>query len=77
MIAAITGYDCSMINGSARLVDKTQSCVVQFSGATVQILDSGGVGDHITWTVESTDGAGNRADAACAVGVVNPGRWRR
>lgn len=73
----ITGYDCSMVNGSGKLVDKEQSCVVQFSGVTVQILDSGGVGDHITWTVESTDGVGNRASATCAVDVVNPGRGRR
>lgn len=69
----VTSYSCTAVNGSGRVVDKTESCVVELSGGTVQILDSGGVGDHISWTVTSTDEAGNASEAVCAVDVVNPG----
>ena len=69
----VTSYSCTAVNGSGRLIDKSESCIVETNGAAVQILDSGGVGDHISWTVTSSDEAGNESTAACAVDVVNPG----
>jgi hypothetical protein len=70
----ITEYDCSFINGAGKIVDKKESCVVEFSGDTITIQDSGGVGDHITWTVSATDYSGNTTEVECAVDVVNPGK---
>ena len=57
-------------------MDKTQSCVVDVSGDTVTILDSGGVGDHIQWTVTATDDSGNTSTAVCEIVVANPGKGR-
>jgi hypothetical protein len=72
----ITEYDCSFINGAGKLVDKKESCVVEFSGDTITIQDSGGVGDHITWTILATDDSGNTTEVECAVDVVNPGKGK-
>jgi len=68
----VQGYDCWAINGAGKLIDKTESCVVAFAGDTLTINDSGGVGDHITWTVVATDGAGNQSTATCEVEVLKP-----
>jgi hypothetical protein len=68
----ITAYDCSFVNGSGKIVDKKESCVVEFSGDTITILDSGGVGDHITWSISATDNSGNTTQTECAVDVVKP-----
>jgi hypothetical protein len=70
----IINYDCYFINGAGKFVDKKESCVVDLSGDTITIQDSGGVGDHITWTVSATDDSGNTTQTECAVDVVNPGR---
>ena len=48
---AVTGVSCT----------KPVSCTVSFAGDTVTILDSGGVGDVISWTVSAKDGSGNAA----------------
>ena len=69
---AITEYDCFMFTKKGRRIDKTDSCVVTFDGTTISILDSGGVGDHITWTVEATDIHGNQSVETCEVLVINP-----
>jgi hypothetical protein len=45
---------------------------VSFEGTVITILDSGGVGDHITWTVQASDIYGNQAVGTCEVLVVNP-----
>jgi len=71
-LVEIINYDCSFINGSGKVVDKKESCVVEFSGDTITIQDSGGVGDHITWTILATDGSGNQTEKECYVNVVNP-----
>jgi len=73
----ITGYDCWMINGAGKTVDKKESCVVSFTGGTINIVDSGGVDDHITWTVTADDGNGNPATSTCEVVVVNPGKGKK
>ena len=70
----ITGYDCWMLNGKGKRVDKTGSCVVSYNGATVTITDSGGVNDNIEWTVVATDSSGNTTTKTCALLVTNPGQ---
>ncbi len=68
----ITGYDCYMFTKKGKRIDKTDSCVVTFDGATISILDSGGVGDHIAWTVQATDASGNQSVETCELLVINP-----
>ncbi|MBI4265125.1 MAG: prealbumin-like fold domain-containing protein [Acidobacteria bacterium] len=70
---AIAEFTCTATNGSGRVVDKRQSCVVEINGATITILDSGGVGDRIGWTLVSTDAAGNQTTETFYVDVVSPG----
>lgn len=70
----VTGFDCFKFTKKGKRIDKTQSCVVSFSGSTVTIGDSGGVGTHITWTVAATDGSGNQSEVMCEVEVANPGQ---
>ena len=70
----ITEYDCFKFTKKGKRIDKTESCEVAIAGDTVTILDSGGVGDNITWTVRATDSSGNETESQCAVVVVNPGR---
>jgi hypothetical protein len=69
----ITGYDCWKFTQQGKRVDKTGSCVVQIEGATLTIVDSGGVGDHIGWDVMAQDGGGNTTTAHCELVVANPG----
>lgn len=70
----ITDYDCYFLNPSGKKVDKTKSCVVEVEGDTITILDSGGVGDIITWNVIATDNSGNTSTTGCMVDVVKPGQ---
>lgn len=58
----ITGHDCFKYTKKGRRVDKTESCVIAVAGDRITILDSGGVGDHITWTVRASDNCGNDND---------------
>jgi hypothetical protein len=51
----ITAFDCFKTTKKGRRVDKTESCVVEIAGATITILDSGGVGDTITWDATAAD----------------------
>jgi hypothetical protein len=70
----ITEYDCFKFTKKGKRIDKTESCMVAVDGATITILDSGGVGDNIVWTVHATDSSGNVTPSQCAVEVVNPGK---
>ena len=70
----ITSFDCFKFTKKGKRIDKTNSCVVALDGDTVTILDSGGVDDHIEWTVEADDGNGNVQTKTCALLVVNPGK---
>ena len=72
----IIAFDCFFINGAGKRVDKTGSCEVELNGDTITILDSGGVGDIITWTVRATDCCGLESTVECQVKVVNPGQSR-
>ena len=69
----ITGYDCFFFTKKGKRIDKTESCVVEVVDNQISIVDSGGVGDQIIWTVESTDDCGNSSVSECQVAVVNPG----
>jgi hypothetical protein len=68
----IVDSDCFMFTKKGKRIDKTESCEVQVDGDTITILDSGGVGDRIVWTVRSTDACGNVEEVTCGVDVVNP-----
>jgi subtilisin family serine protease len=70
--ADITEYDCFTFTKKGKRIDKTGSCVVAIGGDQITILDSGGVGTHITWTATSTDAAGNTTTEDCALRVKRP-----
>ncbi len=72
--ARIVSYDCYAYTKKGKRIDKTYSCQVAFSGDTVTVLDSGGVGDFIAWTVEAADENGNSTSTSCELQVVNPAK---
>lgn len=72
--AQVTAFDCFKHTKKGKRIDKTGSCVVETDGDTVTVLDSGGVGTTIEWTVLATDGGGNDIEQTCSVEVGNPGR---
>jgi len=57
---AITGVTCT----------RPTSCHAQFSGATLTITESGGVGNLISWTLQARDGDGNPSEKTCVLRVV-------
>jgi FtsP/CotA-like multicopper oxidase with cupredoxin domain len=70
--AEVTTYDCFKLTKKGRRIDKTSSCVVSTGGDSVNIDDTGGVGDTITWSTTATDSAGNVATEDCEIPVVSP-----
>jgi hypothetical protein len=70
----ILGYDCFKVHKDGKITSKLRSCAVEIDGPTITILDSGGVGDNITWVVSSTDDCGNTVENLCALEVVRPGQ---
>ena len=70
--AQVTGFDCFTFTKNGKRIDKTHSCAVAFTGGALTVTDSGGVGDHISWTLRAVDDSGNVAAAACEVVVVRP-----
>jgi hypothetical protein len=70
----IIGYDCFKFTKKGKRIDKTESCIVEVSGDTVTIVDSGGVGDNLTWTVRANDNCGNESEIECEVEVVKKGK---
>lgn len=75
--AEIVSYTCWGYTGSGKVHSKMASCSVKMLGDKLLILDSGGVGDHIDWTVEAYDDAGNTTSTVCSTVVVNPGKGRK
>ena len=69
----VVDFDCWKLTRKGKRIDKTASCVVGIDGATVTIVDSGGVGDHISWQVHAEDGGGSGTTIECELEVVNPG----
>ena len=70
----ITSYDCYMFTKKGKRIDKTESCIVELAGDQITILDSGGVNDHISWTIEAVDNCGNASKSECELLVVNPAK---
>jgi hypothetical protein len=69
-VATVTGFRCYTVNGSGKIVDKGESCVVTFSAGSIRIVDPGGINNTIEWTVKATDGSGNTSTKTCSVQVV-------
>ncbi|HMV67252.1 MAG TPA: FG-GAP-like repeat-containing protein [Myxococcota bacterium] len=69
---SVSGVTCTAVNGSGRVTNR--DCVVNTSGATVTIQDTGGVGTTISWVASATDASGNGVSTVCSVAVTNPGR---
>lgn len=72
-LIGITEYNCFKYTRKGKLIDKTDSCVVELEGDSVRILDSGGVGDNITWTISAVDTSGNASTQTCQLEVVKRG----
>jgi len=68
----ITGYSCYSLKNGVKY--KNQSCAVNIAGNTINIVNSGGVGDNIAWTVHATDSCANSSDKVCSIKVVNPNK---
>jgi hypothetical protein len=66
----ITDYDCFSFTKKGKRIDRTESCTVSLEGDTINIIDSGGVGDIITWTSVSSDDWGNTTERECLIVVV-------
>jgi hypothetical protein len=70
-IVEVQSYDCYVIKKKGQRESK--SCKVSFDGPTITIHNTGGVGNHIAWSVFAADDCGNPQTATCEVEVVNPG----
>jgi hypothetical protein len=70
-MVSVIGYECFLMHKD-RTIDKIESCEVVVDGATITILDVGGIGTHIRWTVTATDASGNTAIQDCELEVVKP-----
>jgi hypothetical protein len=73
--AVATGYDCFAFTKKGKRIDRAdmeEGCVVSVDGDTITILDSGGVGGHISWSINATDGSGNASAESCEVVVAKP-----
>jgi uncharacterized repeat protein (TIGR01451 family) len=66
----IKEFDCYNYTKKGKKIDKTLSCIVEVNGDTITILDSGGVGDNITWIVHAEDNSGNEREKQCLIEVV-------
>jgi hypothetical protein len=66
----ITEFDCFFYTKKEKRIDKTKSCAVEVVGDSITILDTGGVGTHITWITRATDSCGNVHEDGCEVEVV-------
>jgi M6 family metalloprotease-like protein len=69
-LVEITGYTCTFTTKKGNVINKDQSCIVAFAGDTLTIDDSGGIDDHISWTVQATDCTGNQIIQECSTDVV-------
>ncbi|MDH3284567.1 MAG: S8 family serine peptidase [Acidobacteriota bacterium] len=70
----VSDPDCFRFTAQGKRIDKTGSCQVGLSGDTFTIIDTGGVGTHISWRVTATDENGNVDDTDCEVVIQNPGQ---
>jgi hypothetical protein len=63
-------YDCYSFTKKGKRVDRSDRCDVAFRGEVVDIINSGGVGDMIEWTLLAVDDSGNSSTQTCIVNVV-------
>lgn len=71
----ITQYECYLYTKKGKRIntaDEEEGCVVELAGDTITILDSGGEGNHIAWTISSSDDSGNVSEKSCETLVVHP-----
>jgi hypothetical protein len=73
-LVEILEYDCYFYTKKGKRISKTKSCIVEIGGDTITILDSGGVGDYIGWTVLATDNCGNESEFECEMEVIKQGK---
>ncbi|MFC2068417.1 hypothetical protein ACFLTP_05370 [Chloroflexota bacterium] len=71
-LVEITEFACYKYTKKGKRIDKSESCIIDMTGDTITILDTGGIGTTIEWTVEATDDSGNESEHVCHVYVVNP-----
>jgi len=70
VIPITTGLDCFSFTQKGKEVDRMGGCEVAINGNILNMVDSGGVGDIIEWTVEATDDNGNSSSVTCSIAVV-------
>jgi hypothetical protein len=68
--AQVVSYRCFATNGGGKEISKATSCVVQVSGDSLTIVDSGGINNVVEWLVRATDDSGNTGTATCSVPIV-------
>jgi len=68
----IKEYSCYFYTRKGKRIDKAASCMVEISGDTITILDSGGIADRISWKIPAADKCGNTTELECTVVVTNP-----
>lgn len=64
----ISVYTCYGFTPTGKKV--ARECIVQLEGSKITILDSGGIGTNIDWTIFSDDGSGNQRTQKCHIAVV-------
>jgi len=70
--AEVIAFDCHIYTKKGKRIDKTDSCVISLNGDTVTVLDTGGVADQITWTIQAKDISENPSMKTCQINVVVP-----
>jgi hypothetical protein len=68
---AVTAFSCFKVDTKGRVTDKTKSCGLTVVGGTITVSNKAGVGDHVRWTLSSTDDTGNNATKVCEVLIVS------
>jgi FtsP/CotA-like multicopper oxidase with cupredoxin domain len=72
VVPEAVAYDCFAYTKNGRRQDRTKTCEIVLNGPAVEIVDSGGVGGMVEWTLEATDASGNTSTKLCSVEVVRP-----
>ena len=70
----ITHFDCHKFTKKGKRINKTDECKIDLTNDAIKILESGGVGTHISWTLMATDESGNVTEENYETLVVNPGK---
>jgi hypothetical protein len=70
VVPEIVSYECFKFSATGAKLDKTKTCKIELDGDTIIISPPQGVGNHIAWTAQATDGSGNVGEVRCEVEVV-------